>query len=99
LIAKAAVKGQVRKLMVAEDFNVFGKLDKLTGGLSLHPIDLNHEDDCLLDDIAQTVLMTGGEVTVVKKSEMPDQKPLLAIFNRSYFEYQPELYRPHAIAI
>lgn len=82
-IAKAAVKGKVQKLLVAEDFNIFGRIDKKSGGLSLHPLEMNHEDDCLLDDIAQTVLLTGGEVGVVKKSEMPDGRPILAVLHEN----------------
>lgn len=80
-IAKAAVKGRIRKLLVAEDFNIFGRLDKKHGGLALHPQEMNHEDDCLLDDIAQTVLLNGGEVSVVKREEMPYGRPILAVLH------------------
>jgi hypothetical protein len=79
LIAKAAVKGNIKKLVVAEDLNVFGKLDQLTGGVSLHPLDLDHEDDCLLDDLAQTVLLKGGEVVVAKRNEIPQGRPIIAV--------------------
>lgn len=78
-IAKAAINGKVVKLMVAEDFNVFGKMDKSSGGIALHPTDMDHEDDCLLDDLTQTVLLNGGEVTVVKKTDMPRGLPILAV--------------------
>lgn len=78
-IAKAAINGKVEKLMVAEDFNVFGKIDNSTGGIALHPADMDHEDDCLLDDLTQTVLLNGGEVTVVKITDMPRGLPLIAV--------------------
>ena len=78
-IAKAAVKGRIRKLLVAEDYLIFGRIDKQNGGLALHPKEMDHEDDCLLDDIAQTVLKNGGEVAVVKRLDMPKQRPILAL--------------------
>lgn len=87
-IAKAAIKGNVKKLIVAEDLNVFGKLDTSTGGVSLHPLDMDHEDDCLLDDLAQTVLLNGGEVVVAKRSEIPMGRPIVAVLYRQ----QSELY-------
>lgn len=90
-IAKAAIKGNVKKLIIAEDLNVFGKLDLSTGGISLHPLDMDHEDDCLLDDLAQTVLLNGGEVVVAKRSEIPKGRPIVAVLNNQ----QSEL---HAVA-
>jgi hypothetical protein len=78
-IAKAAVQGKVSKLIIAESINVFGKIDKITGGLAIHPFDLDHEDDDLLDDIAQEVLSHGGKVVVARHEEMPKGRPILAI--------------------
>ena len=79
-IAKAASQGRVKKLLVASNREYFGKLDSSTGKLTLHPFDLDHEDDDLLDDLAQCVLGSGGEVYVVKKEEIPSGRPILAIF-------------------
>jgi hypothetical protein len=78
-IAKAAVQGKIRKLVVAEEVNIFGKVDRETGGLALHPFDLDHEDDDILDDIAQAVLSNGGEVIVVSKQDIPQGRPAVAI--------------------
>lgn len=78
-IAKAAVQGRVKKLIVADGMNVFGKVDKKTGGLAIHPFDLDHEDDDILDDLAQTVLAAGGEVVIAPKEDIPKGRPLLAI--------------------
>ncbi len=47
----------------------------------MHPIDLNHEDDCILDDLAQMVLSQGGEVVIAKRSEIPKGRPILAILD------------------
>lgn len=78
-IAKAAVQGKVRKLIVADGVQIFGKLDRLTGGVSINPVHLDHEDDDLLDDLSQTVLANGGEVIVVPKDQIPKGRPILAI--------------------
>lgn len=80
-IAKAAVRGRIKKLLVADGVNVFGKIDRKTGGLAIHPVDLDHEDDDILDDLAQAVLASGGEVTVAPREEIPKGRPILAILD------------------
>lgn len=80
-ISKAVVQGKVKKLIVTDELNIFGKLDPQTGGLAIHPFDLDHEDDCILDDLAQMVLSKGGEVVVAKRNEIPKGRPVLAILN------------------
>lgn len=78
-IAKAVVQGRVRKLIVSDELSIFGKIDKKSGGLSIHPFDLDHEDDDILDDLAQMVLSQGGEVIVASQNEIPKGRPVLAI--------------------
>jgi hypothetical protein len=78
-IAKAAIRGRVKKLIIADGINVFGKIDKKTGDLAIHPFDLDHEDDDILDDLAQTVLASGGEVVIAPREEIPKERPALAI--------------------
>lgn len=80
-IAKAASEGRVKKLIIADKFNVFGKIDRKTGELQIHPFDLDHEDDDILDDLAQTVLALGGEVIVASREEIPKGRPILAILD------------------
>ena len=80
-IAKAAVEGRIKKLIVADGINIFGKIDKKTGGLAIHPFDLDHEDDDILDDLAQTVMENGGEVVVASRQEIPKGRTVLAILN------------------
>ena len=80
-ISKAVVRGKVKKLIVTDDLNIFGKIDKKSGGIAIHPFDLDHEDDDILDDLAQMVLSQGGEVTVAKRNEIPDGRPILAILD------------------
>lgn len=85
-IAKAVVRGKVRKLIVTDELSIFGKIDPKTGGLAIHPFDLDHEDDCILDDLAQMVLSQGGEVVVAKRSEIPKGRPILAILDDESLE-------------
>lgn len=80
-ISKAAIQGKVRKLIIAEEVNIFGKIDPTTGGLAIHPIDLDHEDDDILDDLAQAVLLSGGQVMTAKQQDIPSGRPILALLN------------------
>jgi len=80
-ISKAAIQGKVKKLIIADGINVFGKVDKKTGKLAIHPFDLNHEDDDVLDDLAQTVLALGGEVVIAPQEQIPKGRPILAILS------------------
>lgn len=80
-IAKAVVQGKVRKLIVTDELNIFGKIDLKSGGLALHPFDLDHEDDDILDDLAQMVLSQGGEVVVASRKDIPKGRPILAILD------------------
>jgi hypothetical protein len=89
-ITKMAVLGRVKKLIVAGDLRIFGKIDKLTGGLSLHPFELDHEDDDILDDLAQTVLENGGEVVVVGHEQIPNKRVALAIVHENQLSYQTQ---------
>ena len=80
-IAKATALGRVRKLIIAGDTTIHGKLDLRSGGVSLHPFDLDHEDDDILDDLAQAVLLRGGEVLVIDKAQLPKGRAALAILD------------------
>lgn len=85
-IAKASIQGKVRKLIIADEINIFGKIDKKSGGLTIHPAHLDHQDDDILDDLAQVVLAQGGEVIVASREKIPKGRPILAILERPYSE-------------
>ena len=78
-IGRAAVRGRVKKLMIADGLRIFGKLDARTGQLTVHPFELDHEDDDVLDDLAQTVLRRGGDVLVANRQIIPHGRPAVAI--------------------
>ncbi len=88
-IAKAVVRGRVKKLIVTDELCIFGKIDKNSGGLAIHPFDLDHEDDDLLDDLAQLVLGQGGEVVIASRNEMPKGRPILAILDDDPWALEP----------
>jgi hypothetical protein len=76
-IAKFAVKGKVKKLIIADDCQMFGKFDPLTGSVST--VQMDHRDDDILDDLAQEVISNGGEVVVTSQQWIPGNRPALAI--------------------
>jgi hypothetical protein len=82
-IAQAAVRQQVEILVVAENRELFGRIDSRSGELCLHPFDMDHEDDDVLDDLAQKVLLAGGEVVVVERDQIPEQRSILAVLRKS----------------
>jgi hypothetical protein len=78
-ISKAAKKGKIKKLLIASDAFVFGKLDEISGEVTIREADMDHTDDDLLDDIAQNVFRAGGEVLLVQKKLMPDKELIAGI--------------------
>ncbi len=96
-IAKAVAQGRVRKLAISEEVSVFGKMDRKTGALAIHPFDLDHEDDDILDDLAQMVLLQGGDVIVVPQIDIPNRRPILAIVDYAGHNHDAaiEKYEPY----
>lgn len=80
-VARAAVRGSVKKILVASDQLLFGKLDRKTGRLTLHPEQIDSVDDDVLDDLAETVLARGGKVLCVPSADLPSLSPVAAVFS------------------
>lgn len=76
--ARAAVEGRVSYLLVEADRVVPGRIDSATGRISDASID-NPDVGDMLDDLAETVLRTGGDVVIVPKARMPSTTGLAAI--------------------
>ncbi|HYE37402.1 hypothetical protein [Methylocaldum sp.] len=78
-VAGAAVAGRVATLLIDADCEVPGRIDPATGrvefGNLAHP-----EVDDLLDDLAEWVLKTGGQVVVVPAERMPTETGVAAIY-------------------
>ena len=78
-ISKSAINGDIKKLVISEERSIFGRICQETGGLTMHPMNLDHEDDDILDDLAQQVLKKGGQVIVAPDEKIPERRPAIAI--------------------
>ncbi len=78
-IADAAARGQVLSLLIAEDRNVWGHLDRKTGHVRVLDQRTDATADDLLDDIAELTLLKGGRVTVLPSAQMPEHKAIGAV--------------------
>jgi hypothetical protein len=76
-VAMAAIQGQVDVLLVEAERQIPGRLNKETGQVEAEPLDAPDIDD-LLDDLAEMVLKTKGEVVIVPKERMPTESGLAA---------------------
>ncbi|MDP2319835.1 MAG: hypothetical protein Q8O42_10925 [Acidobacteriota bacterium] len=77
--ARAAVAGRVSHLLLEAGRVRAGRLDPATGAI----VDLSLDDPAvgdMLDDLAEAVLRTGGDVVVVPTERMPSDTGLAATF-------------------
>lgn len=77
--AAAAVTGRVGVLLVEAERQIPGKLDPSTGRTVPGELADPRTDD-LLDDLAELVLKTGGQVVIVPAERMPTKSGLAATF-------------------
>ena len=78
-VAKSAAGGKVHTLLVEADRRVGGKLDPQSGQVTIGDINDPKLGD-LLDDTAETVLRTGGEVLVMPPDLMPTDTGIAAVY-------------------
>jgi len=79
-VAAAAVRGRVRCVFAAEGTTVWGVLDRETGGITIHPRQLNERDGDLIDDVCEEAYRRGAEVFVLPPDRMPTDQPIAAIY-------------------
>lgn len=77
-IAQYAIQGRVRHLLIERGTLLFGQMDSATGALKLHKEQSDAHDDDVLDEIAEAVLLRGGEVYSLEKGRMPTRSPIAA---------------------
>lgn len=77
--ARAAVAARVGRLLIDADQVQPGTIDPATGAIKAEDLADPTVDD-KLDDLAELVLKTGGEVVVVPTDRMPTKTGLAAIF-------------------
>ncbi|MCX6123849.1 MAG: hypothetical protein NTV34_03760, partial [Proteobacteria bacterium] len=82
-IAVAAARGQVSRLLIAEDTHIWGHLDRTSGAFEVLTDKDDATSDDLLDDLAELTLQKGGGVTVLPISQMPNGAPIAAILRWS----------------
>lgn len=78
-VAEAATFSRVGILLVDADKQVGGRIDPNTGHVQFGSIDSPDFED-LLDDIAEKVIKTGGQVLVMPHAQMPSQTGVAAIY-------------------
>ena len=76
--ARAAIAGRVSHLLLEADRVRPGRIDAATGAISDAALDDPEVGD-MLDDLAEAVLRTGGDVVIVPKQRMPSESGLAAI--------------------
>lgn len=77
--AKAAVAGRVQTLLLEADREIPGRMDAISGQVTLGKLD-DPEFYDLLDDVGEQVLANGGEVIIVPAARMPTKTGLAAIY-------------------
>ena len=77
-VARAAKAGRISVLLVEADRQVAGKLDS-NGEIDFGDLDHPEVGD-VIDDIAEVVLRTKGEVVVVPSERMPTERGLAATY-------------------
>ena len=78
-VAEAATFARVSTLLVDADKHVGGRIDPASGRVEF--ADMSQPDiDDLLDDIAEKVIKTGGQVLVMPSQQMPTETGVAAIY-------------------
>lgn len=78
-VAEAATFGRVAALLVDGDKHIGGTLDPTTGKVEMRDL-RNPDTDDLLDDTAERVLKTGGQVVVLPSQIMPSDTGVAAVY-------------------
>ncbi len=91
-IARAAAAGEVELLLIQEETNLWGRMDRQRGEiLELARSQDDGPFDDLLDDLAELTLVGGGAVRIVAARHMPTASPVAAIVRRR--NHRPALRR------
>jgi hypothetical protein len=78
-VARAAVQGRVRRLLLARGRHVWGRFDRVTGDVELHESQQDSHDDDVLDEVAQAVLSRGGEVLLLEPERLTNGTKVAAV--------------------
>ncbi len=81
--AKGSTYGMVQSLLVDMNAQIHGTIDEESGALRLSE-GASADTYGVVDEIARRTLMNGGEVLSVRAGDIPDKKPLAAIFRHAF---------------
>ncbi|MEM7646328.1 MAG: hypothetical protein AAF203_05420, partial [Pseudomonadota bacterium] len=90
--------GNVKRLMVAKDQSIFGKIDKKSAKITFTHFHKDHEDDDLLDDISQIAISRGLEPLLVKRKKIRKQRLIKAVIRGNKCEKEKAEHRPLEVA-
>ena len=77
-VAEAAAKGQIAKLAIDPNTQVWGLFDRLSGTVKTYSKQRSCYDDCVLDDIAEEVIRRDGQVVFFDSTRMKLKSPVVA---------------------
>jgi hypothetical protein len=77
-IAQFAIHGRVRDLLLARNVNLWGRLNRRTGDVALFGERGDERAEDVLDDIAEAVLLRGGDVWSFEEGRMPTKSSVAA---------------------
>jgi hypothetical protein len=77
-IAKFALQGRVRDLLLDRDRHVWGRLDRQSGDVALFAERSDERAEDVLDDVAEAVILRGGDVWSLQAARMPTKSPVAA---------------------
>jgi hypothetical protein len=79
-IARAAAQGRVGLLLHGSDVQLWGRIDRQTGELDLHDRQRDDQDGDIVDDLAEMVLIAGGDVHELPPGMLPPGARIAAIY-------------------
>jgi hypothetical protein len=84
-ILTALLMGKIKKILVAKDQNIFGKINTNDATIEFTHFHKDYEDDDLLDDIAQLAIEQGVSPLFVNSSQIINRRPIQAIISKDLF--------------
>jgi len=76
------LNGKVKRMLIAKDQSVFGKINFSDYTIEFTHFHKDHEDDDLLDDFAQLALERGVSPLFVKSRQINNKRPIQAVLTR-----------------
>ncbi len=77
-IGRFAIQGRVRDLLLDRSANLWGRLDRGTGEVALFGERQDDAVEDVMDDVAEAVMLRGGDVWSIETAKMPTKSPVAA---------------------